>query len=441
MTDAAHALLSASAAHRWGPDGCAPSLKLHAHYGSGRRSSKAADKGSVQHEVAAWCLLNEAEPDQYPNPAIEMNGVQWPITQEMKNAVAAYIAVVRERAKGGTLLVEQRVNYAFWLGVDPELAFGTCDAPILFDEEIEIVDAKFGENPNNKVYAYERGEDGVVRPNPQLVLYAAGCLYEYEHLGDFRKIRLTIVQPYLDHVSTCELDVTDLKTELLRLKAAAHRALKFYNGAQPALEDFAPSEKACQWCAAAHSCPALLASVESETRDLFGHLVFSEEPPAEPPTVIMPEVPDDVLARVMAKVPMIEDLLKAVRGEVERRLLAGHRVPGFKLIEGRKGPRSWADEDKAVKDLRRVLGAKDAVVLKPISPTQVEDKFVKRGLLTQRVWENLCKNVERSDGKPSVAPESAPGTPYVVASVEERFEALRSDLQASVSHEAAEDLV
>ena len=439
--DGAHALLSASASHRWAT--CAPSLKLHAQYGSGK-SSKAADKGTVQHEVAAWCLLNDAQPDQYPNPAVEVNVVQWPITQEMRNAVAAYIAVVRERAKGGTLMVEQRVTYADWLGVEPHLAFGTCDAPILFDEEIEIVDAKFGENPNNKVFAYEHDGDEV-KPNPQLVLYAAGCLYEYEHLGNFRKIRLTIVQPYLDHVSTCELDVTDLKTELLKLKAGAHRALKFHNGdVQPTLEDFSPSAKSCQWCAAAHSCPALQADVEAETRDFFGHLVFSEEAPAEPPVLVMPEVPDDTLARVMSKVPMIEDLMKAVRGEVERRLLAGHPVPGFKLVEGRAGPRSWKDEDKAEKDLRRVLGVKDAVVIKPISPTQVENQFVKKGLLSKRVWENLCKNVDRSDGKPSVAPDSDKRPAIGGASVADRFDALaapqevvREQLAASV----ADDLV
>lgn len=459
--DNAHALLNASAAVGWST--CGAYLRHNAT--APRTSSKAADKGTAQHTVAAWCLENNAQPDEYPQPAVEVDGVQWPITGEMQNAIAAYIAVVRKRAEGGTLLVEQRVDYSWWiLGPTPPdvyifkdgkktkvqwLAGGTSDTVILFDEELEIIDAKFGENPNNIVHAYEKvvndkGEE-IVAPNKQLALYALGCLYEYEHLGAFKKVRLTIVQPYLDHVSTCEVDVTDLKTFALKMKAAAFTSIRHLESEhEPPLDAYTPSHKGCQWCKKTPTCPALRAEVETETRDFFGHLVFSEDPPAELPQVVMAEVEDDVLSRVMSKVPLLEDFLKAIRAEVERRLLAGQPVTGFKLVEGRAGPRSWTDEEKALKDLRQHLGAKDAVVIKPISPTQVEKEFLKKGLLSQGVWKNLNKNIDRSDGKPSVAPESDKRPAIGVTSVEEKFASmvLREQLEASVAvFDGAEDLV
>lgn len=425
----AHSLLSASAAHRWGS--CHASLKMSAAYPE-RSSSKAADRGTAQHTVAAWCLENDALPDQYPQPAVDVDGVQWPITQEMRNAIHDAVRTARALTEGATLLVERTVNYAFWLGVDDDLAFGTADVIGLGDGVLHICDHKFGENPNNKVFAYDTLDDGTIVPNQQLVLYALGALYEYEQMGDFQIVRMSIIQPYLDHVSTCEIDVTSLKTEGLKLKAAAHAAVRLYeNVDDPPPEAFAPSGHACQWCSAKHACPALASNVEEETRDLFGALVEHGA------SAMAAAVPEDRLAQAMSKVGLIEDFCKAIRSEVERRLLAGHPVPGFKLVEGRAGPRSWTDEDKALKDLRRALGAKDAVVMKPISPTQVETQFVKRGLLSARVWKNLSANVERSDGKPSVAPESDKRPAIVSSSTETVF----ASLAASVEAIGAEDLV
>lgn len=444
MTDTSeHALLNASAAVGWST--CGPYLRHNANAPS--TTSKASQKGTMQHTLAAWCLINNRQPDEYPDPAIDVDGVQWPITQEVKNAVAAYIAVVRKRAEGGTLLVEQRVDYSWWiLGPKPPvvkgftwLAGGTADAPILFEEEGEIVDAKFGENPNNIVYAYEKivgpdGEEKIV-PNKQLALYALGCLYEYEQLGDFKKFRLTIVQPYLDHVSTCEIDVTDLKTFALKMKAAAFTAIRILESPhEPVLADYTPSDEGCKWCTHKHKCIALQALVETEERDLFGALM------TEGGDALAAAIPEDRLAQAMEKVPLMEHFLKAIRAEVERRLLAGHPVPGFKLIEGRKGPRSWIDDEKAEKDLRRALGVKDAVVIKPISPTAVE-KFVKKGLLSSRVWQNLNKNIDRSDGKPSVAPASDPAPAISVTSVDDRLAQASETLKAQLEASLADDLV
>lgn len=461
MSDQEHALFNASGSERWST--CAASLRQESVLPD--VGSKWADEGSACHTVASWCLQNDAMPDQYPNPAVEVNGAQWPVTQEMKNAAADYLGVVRSYVgERSTLLVERRVDYSHWLwgehgppgikvnGAEPDsYAFGTSDAVVLdavtppkfADDPLPegtmcIVDLKYGQGV--QVYAYVKGEDGSATINPQLGLYALGALYEFEHVADIRYVRAIIVQPRLDHVSICDIDVTDLKIFALKMQARARQAVEVYEMAdEPGLEHYAPGEKSCRFCKAKHACPALASAVETETRDLFGALVEHGA------SAMAAAVPADRLAQAMSKVPMIEDFCKAMRSETERRMLAGQIVPGFKLIEGRRGARKWIDEDKAQKTLRRLLGAKDALKApEPISPTTVEKDFVKKGLLSDAQWKTLGKNIEQSDGKPSVAPEDHPSPALSLQTVETKFSALanpQAEVQKMLAASTAEDLV
>jgi hypothetical protein len=423
----AHSLLSASAAHRWAS--CPASLKLHNAIPS--RSSRSADKGTALHDVSAWRLENGDEP--YPHPSVMVAGTEWVLTKEMLDAVETYVAEVRKRTEGATLLVEQRVNYASWLGVEDGLAFGTSDVVALDGDTIHIIDAKFGENPNNRVDAFEVDEKGVERPNVQLACYALGAMHEFQEFGPFTKVRMTIVQPYLDHVSEFEIDATELKTQALRLKAGALTALKHYSAeGAPPLEAFAPSDKACHWCAAKHNCPALAREVETETRDLFGALV------EKGPETMAAAIPDDRLAQAMSKIGMLEQFCKAVRAETERRLLAGEPVAGYKLVQGRQGPRKWRDENSAAEVLQKLVGADGLKPAEPISPTTVEKDFVKKGRIAKDDWQKLCENIDRSEGAISVAPVSDPRPAIVRESVEDKFSGL---VQIALTPDDANDLV
>jgi hypothetical protein len=103
----------------------------------------------------------------------------------------------------------------------------------------------------------------------------------------------------------------------------------------------------------------------------------------------------------MSKVGMVEDWCKAVRAEVERRLLAGQTVDGYKLVEGRRGNRTWSDEgavEKLFKSFR--LRQEEMYDLKLISATKAE-KLLKEN---PKRWAKTEQLITRSDGKPSVAP-------------------------------------
>ena len=62
------------------------------------------------------------------------------------------------------------------------------------------------------------------------------------------------------------------------------------------------------------------------------------------------------LTRAMAATDLIEAWCKAVRAEIERLLLAGVPVPGYKLVQGRKGAHAWdcADEVEALMKAMRL---------------------------------------------------------------------------------------
>jgi hypothetical protein len=112
------------------------------------------------------------------------------------------------------------------------------------------------------------------------------------------------------------------------------------------------------------------------------------------------------LAHCMAAVGLVEDWCKGIRARVERELLAGNQVDGWKLVQGRKGARKWSSEDEAEQTLRRMkLKVEDMYDLKLISPTTAE-KLSKAGTIGPRQWPQLQALITQSEGGLSVAPAS-----------------------------------
>ena len=106
----------------------------------------------------------------------------------------------------------------------------------------------------------------------------------------------------------------------------------------------------------------------------------------------------------MAATSLIENWIKAVRGEVERILLTGEKVLGYKLVKGKSGNRKWTDE----KDVLRVFSAikvpkEQRYHTTVISPTDAEKLLLK---VAPDRWEKLTPYITRSDGALHVAPES-----------------------------------
>lgn len=252
----------------------------------------------------------------------------------------------------------------------------------------------------------------------------------YKH----KTVRLIISQPRLGHVSEWVISVEDLLAFGEKVRAAAKVT------EQPDAP-LVPGEDACRFCKAKATCPALDALVSSETGIALDAADFADldtpVPPSEPAT----------LASKLKIIPIIEDWCKAIRARVEQELLAGKTVPGFKLVQGRQGPRKWADAVEAEAVLKAMkLSIGEMYNLSVISPTVAEKRTLPwmddegtqhPPAIGPRQWKKVAPLITRSEGSLSVAPESDKRPAVQVAADTDDFE----DLTGAPESADASDLI
>ena len=406
----AHAKLSPSGAHRWMR--CPGSVVLEAEYPDS--SSAYAREGTAAHELAAL-ILEDGHESAQPFIGKVLNfidhgeEVDWTITQDMADHVDDYVKLVREKAEGKTLLIERKVPIGHITG--EEGATGTSDAIIIdhINKLIEVIDLKYGMG----VRVFAEG-------NEQAQLYALGALEEYGIVGDFEHVVMTIHQPRLNHVAEHWLTVEELREFALEAEAAANiakdaRDVLASNGKLDWMY-LNPGEKQCKFCKAKASCPALRAEITevvggsaAATLDEFAEFV---------PEAVDMQTGDNYLPIAMAKVELVEQWCKAVRAEVERRLFAGQPVDGYKLVEGKRGIRKWANElevEGLFKSFR--LRQDEMYDFSLISPTKAEKLFKEN----PKRWAKVKDLITQNEGKPSVAPANDKRQAIAVQTVADDF--------------------
>jgi hypothetical protein len=390
------------------------------------RTSDASRDGTAMHEVAAMCLQSDtAEPHAYVGRYFVVDGEKVEFDEDMADLVKPYVDTIRALAQGHQLLVEQRVDFSRFVGVDG--CFGTADALIIRgDGELQVHDFKSG---------YHRVE---VERNPQLMLYALGAYDVHGLLQELTGVRLFIHQPKIaDEPSEWACSIADLLAFAEEAKRATHacKAAEWHvkgKGVSPEfeVEYLRPGDDQCRFCKAAGTCPALAKRVQEITGADFEALGSFERdvaPIDDLGLVLSAPTSDNELADAMRAAPLVEVWLKAVRAETERRLLAGQSVPGFKLVQGKKGPRKWQDPEAVEQQLKSMrLKVEEMYQLKLISPTAAE-KLTKaaegeKPVLGPRQWTKLQGLVTQSAGSPSVAPESDKRPALVIAPVGDDFE-------------------
>lgn len=420
MTEPAHATLSPSGAERWST--CPASVQLESGYPDS--SSDYADEGTAAHAVAEMALREGKDAMAYKGQRIPMRGgIAVEVTADMATEVQKYVDYVRDVSAGHELMLEQRLNISGWV---PE-AFGTSDAVILREDgELHICDLKFG-----------RGVKVDAEENKQMILYALGALDQFAVLMDFERVRMTIHQPRLNHLSEWAITVDELRERGARLKEAAERAYLYVDSETPPVpSDFGPSEKACRFCKAKATCPALAQRVQEEIGADFDNLTAwagSDEQKAMTLKALSPSTPE-ALGKAMQAIDLIEIWCKGVRGEVERRLLLGEPIEGWKLVKGRAGPRKWTSEQEAEDLLKSMRLKADEMYDKTvISPTTAE-KLLKD---TPRRWAKAQALITKSEGSPSVAPESDKRPALVIKPAADDFD----DVTTSAGAAEGADLV
>jgi len=374
-----------------------------------RTSNQYSAWGTACHAVAADALENgDHVYTELAGTRITADDFEFTVDDEMIEVARAYTDYVRDVAgDDGVILVEQRVAFHQHLGLpDEHEAYGTADALVIRGSEMIVPDLKTG-----------RGVDVEVEDNAQLMAYALGCLEIAEQVADIERIRLVIVQPRAGGIKEHDLWVDELKAWAREHAApAARRVLQAV--AEFSVGHLNPGEKQCKFCAAKATCPALRDSVADTLQmDAASPDEFATCEPLQP----NPDNPD-WLAVCLSKVDLIEDWCSAVRAEAHRRLSDGLPVPGWKLVQGKRGARAWSDPKAAEELLRRTfrLTVEQAYDLKLISPTSAE-KLKKGGVIGERQWTKVAELITQPDGKPSVAPVTDPRPAIDARAVAEEF--------------------
>ncbi len=360
-----HAKLSPSGAHRWMR--CPGSIALEAPFPND--SSVYAAEGTLAHLLASEELDGTKPAAERIGEQHTVDGFDFTVDKVMVAYVEDYVKLVREYAEGGVLLVEQRVPIGHLTGETD--ATGTSDAVVVHADEgrLTVIDLKYG-----------MGVRVLADGNEQAMMYALGALESYEQLADFVNICMVIHQPRLNSVSEHWIRVDDLMKFAAKVTEAADtvRSPDAFT---------APGEKQCRFCKAKSVCPALKEIVDETVQ---------EEATADD----FADMGDNSLAVAMGRVELIEQWCKSIRAEVERRLTKGLDVPGYKLVEGRKGNRAWSDAKDAETRLSAVLKRDEMYEEKFISPATAE-KLLKKDPEGMSLLEELT---HRPEGKLSVAP-------------------------------------
>ena len=176
-----HALLSASASHRW--LNCTPSARLEREFDD--NSGEAAAVGTAAHALSkhklrrALKMRSKKPVSKYGSD--EMDGY----TDGYVQFILEQLATAKQVCTDPMVLIEQRLDFSKYV---PE-GFGTGDCLIIADGILHIVDFKYGQG----VLVESEG-------NPQMKLYALGALELFDGIYDIREVSMTIYQPRRDNV-------------------------------------------------------------------------------------------------------------------------------------------------------------------------------------------------------------------------------------------------
>jgi len=356
-----HALLGASSSARWLV--CTPSARLEAMFPD--EQSPYAAEGTIAHDLAESILRHKLEGKKAPKLD--------DYSTEMIEAVNRYVDICEEkvnesraRSSDAEAMIEARLDFSRWV---PD-GFGTGDMVIVADGILEVIDLKYGKGV--PVSAIE---------NTQMRLYALGAYDINEFLYDIKSVRMTIVQPRLDSISTDEMALEELLDWGEEIKPIAQRAFRGEGECTPC--DY------CNFCKARHTCRALadtcLTAFYKDGGKLNQLLTDSE------------------VSDILAMKDLITKWIKGVYDFAYEKALAGEKQwPGFKLVEG-TSRRTITDPDAAAQTLLD-NGYKEKDIFKPRELegiTNLQKVLGKKG-----VAKYLEAYIDKPEGKPTLVPDS-----------------------------------
>lgn len=317
---------------------CPPSIRLTENMYE--ESSEFAMEGTAAHALAeykgrrALGLPVESRPvSDYDSDVMEE------ATDEYAELLQDRVNQMRLRCKDPLIQFETQVGMGNYV---PD-SYGTCDFMCIGDDELLIVDFKFG---YQEISAVE---------NIQMQMYSLGAYLKFGHLYDFTTITMIICQPRIHNTSVWSTTVDDLLhwAESVLKPAAAMAAA--------GEGEFNPGP----WCSK-YYCKARM-KCRARCEELL-RLAQMEFKPA-------PLLSDDELACVMEKADDLSKWADEIMAYATAQAIEyGKEYPGWKLVSGRSVTK-LADEAAAVK------AAKDAGL--------TDDQLYKKSVVTLTEFKKL----------------------------------------------------
>lgn len=373
-----HALLSPSSSSRW--LNCTPCALLESKLPS--KDTAFTKEGTLAHAMGETLLrsydkcnnffdtdcLNELArlKDEAFDAGFDADEMEEIVTNKYVQRVIDDYEECKSADPMALLLIEQRVVMDNWA----EGCFGTSDAVIIGNETLHVIDLKYGKGV--RVSA-----DG----NTQMRLYALGAYAAFsEMFFDIKYITMSIYQPRLNHYSTDAMRVEDLlKWGEEVVRPAAEKAVQ-------GLGD----QKAgawCRFCKCAAQCKALSELSIKAAEESFEPMLQTQEE----------------VAHSLELLPIIQAWCNSVSEYAQSELLAGRKVPGWKLVEGRSSSKI-TDIPGAVARLSELGWAEDSIY----APREIKTLTELKKALGKKYNEVLGAYITKKPGKPTVAPADDP---------------------------------
>jgi len=370
---AAHSALGPSGAHRW--KACAGSVNAERLFRlanpASDTSSPYAEEGTRAHELAERLLLN---PD-LPHPGDDIDTMD--DVDMLRHCLRYRDYCLAQTTNDSIDLVEQRVR----MPAIHKDCFGTVDFAT-FDphyKHAHIIDLKYGQ-----------GQFVEVHENPQAMMYAEGFrqwLYD-EHGHKARHFTVHIFQPRARDGE----NIGSYQFSNGRLNDFVHETHLQALETETEIDKFNPGDKQCQWCLA-NPCQArqqqMHELIAADFEDIDDAIIEITEN--------SPLMDDEQIAGWLSKAKSLKAFIARVEALAYQRAMSEHKIPGFKLVQGRGTYRPTN-----IPAMEFILG--DAVYKTPEVRSQSD--------LKKHVGTNAFKAVadfyKRIPGKPTLVADSDP---------------------------------
>lgn len=318
-----------------------------------QESSPYTEEGTRAHEVAEAYSLGRSLPS-------------W-ATEEMIDGAKMYAGLIEDiMVFAENIQISLKLETKVLASSIREDAWGTCDAFLMADDILYVIDYKYGKGVAVDAFM-----------NDQLMMYALGVIDSNMQVYNPKKIELIIVQPRNGGISKWEVEPSVIYNFRDRMKAAL------------ASNELAIND-ACRWCPALAFCPKQLEQIQEKF-----NVRVSEQTPA------LPSIEDISPAQFkiyLDNAELLESWIKAIKSQAFSSIGRGMTIDGYELTEG-LGNRKWRDAEFTKRNLSAIYPVTLICDFILKSPAQMEKCIPKAEVELMTVREFTGKRLTKTETK------------------------------------------